>query len=156
MDVSLVKKTELNLLSVNVTPKTVSMIAVRRNVHLALSNVKSVKLLTNVSYVQQTEFTHQLVHAHQDLPLLKENQVVYHVDLNAKNVKVKNTVPFVKKTELNHQSVDAKMVLLIMVMNAYHAHTNAKLVMKMVVSNALMEESVHQHVNVLLEHLMTV
>lgn len=158
MDVSLVKKTELNLLSVNVTPKTVSMIMVKKNVHLALSNVKSVKLLTNVSFVQVTEYTHQNVNVHQDSPVLKENQIVSHVVLNAKNAVEKITVSNVPKIELNHQHVNVKMVSSRMVMTANHVVINVLLVLihHATVPNALMEESVHQPVTVHLEHLMMV
>lgn len=156
-DVSLVKKTELNLLYVFVTSKMVTSIMVMKNVHLAASNVKPVKLLTNVSYVQLTEYTHQSVNVHQDSPVLKENQDVFHVVLNAKNVMVKNTVSFARKTELNHQHVDAKMASSKMhIIIANHVHINASLVMKTDVSNALMEDTDHQNVSAHLEHLIMV
>lgn len=106
--------------------------------------------------MQLTEYTHQSVNVHQDSPVLKENQDVFHVVLNAKNVMVKNTVSFARKTELTHQHVDAKMASSKMDMIANHVHINASLVMKTDVSNALMEDTDHQIVSAHLEHLIMV
>jgi hypothetical protein len=107
-------------------------------------------------FEQPTEYIHQHVHAHQDLPVLKVKPNVYHADLIVKNVKEKITVPNVKKIELNHQFVDAKMVLSMMDINVFHVPINASLVMKTDVSNALMEDTDHQIVSAHLEHLIMV
>jgi hypothetical protein len=151
-----------------------SIMVKTRNVLNVLKDVKHVILVENVKNVLMEE-SEAFVNVQMDIMNHVLIQVLTHVMLNANNPLVLNVTEFVilvmempnparnvhqTQTEKKPQSVNVKKVSMIMAKERFGHHVtmlvkHVKEILQ-IVSHVKREELIHQNVNVLQEHMMTV